>query len=329
MTNGRVLLAVPRGSCAGVDRAVSAVERALELYGPPVYVRKQIVHNSYVVAALGRRGAIFVEEPDEVPEGAILVFSAHGVAPAVRTQARQRGLRTIDATCPLVTKIHREVTRFAEAGYEIMLIGDAGHDEVAGTAGHAPDRVHIVAGPSDVAATMVSDGAKVAWVSQTTQSLDEAQATLSALRERFPQLRDPPSDDICYAVQNRQEAVKRIAARSDLVIVVGSVNSHNSAMLAEVARAAGVHAYLVDRAGEIDEKWLEAAGVVGVTGGASAPEILVREVLAWLASRGFGSVEEVSAAQEDVSFALPGELGRDYRASQLLAHEPRSRIHHD
>src|SRR6266851_110509 len=320
MNNGRVLLAAPRGSCAGVDRAVSAVEKALELYGSPVYVRKQIVHNSYVVAALVQRGAIFLEETDEVPDGGTLVFSAHGVAPAVRSHAQQRGLRTIDTTCPLVTKIHREATRFADAGYEIILIGDAEHDEVVGTAGHAPDRVHVVRGPGDVAAAKVSDPAKVAWVSQTTLSMDETQATLSALRERFPQLLDPPSDDICYAVQNRQEAVKRIAAMSDLVVVVGSANSHNSAMLADVARKAGARAYLVDHAGEIDENWLEGVKIVGATGGASAPEILVREVLAWLANRGFDSVEEVCAAQEDISFALPRELGREYRASQILAH---------
>jgi 4-hydroxy-3-methylbut-2-enyl diphosphate reductase len=320
MNKGRVLVAAPRGSCAGVDRAVSAVEKALELYGPPVYVRKQIVHNSYVVAALVQRGAVFVEEIDEVPEGATLIFSAHGVAPAVRARAQQRGLHTIDATCPLVAKIHREATRFADAGYEIVLIGDAGHDEVIGTVGHAPGRVHVVDGPGDVAGAKVGDPAKVAWVSQTTLSMTETQATLSALRERFPQLLDPPSGDICYAVQNRQEAVKRIAAMSDLVVVVGSANSHNSAVLAEVARETGARAHLVDHAGEIDENWLDGTDVVGLTGGASAPEILVREVLAWLASRGFDNVEEVPVTQEDASFALPPELGREYRASDILAH---------
>jgi 4-hydroxy-3-methylbut-2-enyl diphosphate reductase len=327
MSKGRVLLAAPRGSCAGVARAVSAVEKAIGLYGPPVYVRKQIVHNSHVVAALVQRGAVFVEEIDEVPPGATLIFSAHGVAPAVRSRAQQRGLRTIDATCPLVAKIHREATRFADAGYEIMLIGEAGHDEVTGTVGHAPGQVHVVGGPGDAAAVKVGDPAKVAWVSQTTLSMAETQATLSALRERFPQLLDPPSDDICYAVQNRQKAVKQIAAMSDLVVVVGSANSHNSAVLAEVAREAGARAHLVDHAGDIDENWLDGTDVVGLTGGASAPEILVQDVLAWLASRGFDNVEEISVTQEDASFALPRELARQYRPSQILAHEQPSLDH--
>jgi 4-hydroxy-3-methylbut-2-en-1-yl diphosphate reductase len=274
-----------------------------------------------VVAALVQRGAVFVEDIDEVPQGATLIFSAHGVAPTVRARAQQRGLHTIDATCPLVAKIHREAARFADAGYEIVLIGEAGHDEVTGIVGHAPGRVLVVGGPSDVAIAKVGDPAKVAWVSQTTRSMTETQATLSALRERFPQLLDPPSDDICYAVQNRQEAVRRIAVMSDLVVVVGSANSHNSAVLAEVAREAGARAHLVDHAGEIDENWLDDTDVVGLTGGASAPEILVREVLAWLATRGFDNVEEVSVTQEDASFALPRELGRRYRPSQILAHE--------
>ena len=320
MTKGRVLLAAPRGCCAGVDRAVSAVERALELHGAPVYVRKQIVHNSYVVAELRKRGAIFVEQTDEVPEGGVVVFSAHGVAPAVRAQARQRGLRSIDATCPLVTKVHREAARFADAGYDILLIGQAGHDEVVGTLGQVPGRVHLVTGRGDVAAVKVRDPAKVAWLSQTTLSVDEALTTANALRERFPQLLDPPSDDICFAAQNRQAAVKRIAAESDLVVVVGSANSHNSARLAEVARDVGPPAHLVDHAGEIDESWLDCVETVGITGGASAPEILVQGVLGWLGERGFDRVEEIRATEEIVSFALPRELGREYRASQTMAH---------
>jgi len=319
MKKGRVLLAAPRGCCAGVDRAVSAVERALELHGPPVYVRKQIVHNSYVVAALQKRGAVFVEETDEVPDGGVVVFSAHGVAPAVRAHARQRGLRAIDATCPLVTKVHREAAQFADAGYDILLIGQPGHDEVAGTLGQAPGRIHLVTGPGDVAAVKVRDPAKVAWLSQTTLSVDEALTTASALRERFPQLLDPPSDDICFAAQNRQAAVKRIAAESDLVVVVGSMNSHNSARLVEVAREAGAPAHLVDHAGEIDESWLDCVETVGVTGGASAPEILVQGVLAWLRERGFDRVEQIWATRESVSFALPRELGHEYRASQTMA----------
>ena len=318
-TRGRVLLAAPRGCCAGVDRAVSAVESALELHGAPVYVRKQIVHNSYVVAALQKCGAVFVEETDEVPEGGVVVFSAHGVAPAVRARASERGLRIIDATCPLVTKVHREATRFADAGYDILLIGHAGHDEVAGTLGQVPGRVHLVSGSGDVAAVTVPDPARVAWLSQTTLSVDETLATASALRGRFPQLLDPPSDDICFAAQNRQAAVKLIAAESDLVVVVGSANSHNSMRLVEVAREAGVHAHLVDHAGDIDESWLECAGTVGVTGGASAPEILVQGVLAWLAERGFDRVEEICATRESVSFALPRELGREYRPSRTMA----------
>ncbi len=320
MTNGRVLLAAPRGCCAGVDRAVSAVERALELHGAPIYVRRQIVHNSYVVAALQNRGAVFVEETDEVPDGGVVVFSAHGVAPAVRAQVRQRGLHAIDATCPLVTKVHREAARFADAGYDILLIGQPGHDEVAGTLGQVPGRIHLVSGPADVAGLKVRDPAKVAWLSQTTLSVDDALVTVSALRQRFPQLLDPPSDDICFAAQNRQAAVKRIAAESDLVVVVGSVNSHNSTRLVEVAQQAGAPAHLVDHAGEIDDGWLDRVETVGVTGGASAPEILVQGVVGWLGERGFDRVEQVWAAQESVSFALPRELGHRYRASQTMAH---------
>jgi len=319
MTNGRVLLASPRGCCAGVDRAVSAVEAALERYGAPVYVRKQIIHNSYVVATLSKRGAIFVEDVEEVPAGAVLVFSAHGVASAVRDSASRRELRVIDATCPLVTKVHREAIRFARAGYDVVLIGQPGHDEVIGTLGQAPGMVQLVSGPADVAAVKVRDTAKVAWLSQTTLSVNEARATARALRARFPQLIDPPSGDICYAAQNRQDAVERIAAASDLVLVVGSANSHNSSRLAEIARNAGAPAYRVDHAGEIQEGWLDAAETIGVTGGASVPEILVQEVLSWLASRGFDRVEQVEVTRENASFTLPSELGRDYRPSHIMA----------
>jgi 4-hydroxy-3-methylbut-2-enyl diphosphate reductase len=318
MTNRRVLLASPRGCCAGVDRAVSTVEAALERYGAPVYVRKQIVHNSYVVAALSNRGAIFVAEVDEVPAGAILIFSAHGVAPAVRDSATRRGLRVIDATCPLVTKVHREAIGFARAGHDVVLIGQPGHDEVAGTLGQAPGMVQLVSGPADAAAVKVRDPAKVAWLSQTTLSVNEAQATAHALRARFPQLTDPPSDDICYAAQNRQHAVEQIAAASDLVLVVGSANSHNTTRLAVVARNAGAHAHRIDHAGEIQESWLDAVETIGVTSGASVPEILVREVLSWLASRGFDRVEQVEVTRESASFTLPGELGRGYRPSHIM-----------
>jgi len=315
---GRVLLAAPRGCCAGVDRAVSTVEQALELYGPPVYVRKQIVHNTYIVDALQQRGAVFVEETDEVPEGAVVVFSAHGVAPTVRTEAERRGLQAIDATCPLVTKVHREAVRFADAGYDILLIGHDGHEEVIGTLGQAPDRIHLVDGPDDVADLTVRDPGKVAWLSQTTLSVDETMATAERLRQRFPRLLDPPSDDICYATQNRQVAVKRIAAESDLVVVIGSVNSSNSVRLVEVAREAGIVAHLVDHAEEIDESWLDGVDTVGVTSGASVPEILVRGVLAWLAERGYDRVEQIQVAEEGIRFALPQELGRRHRPSRAM-----------
>jgi 4-hydroxy-3-methylbut-2-enyl diphosphate reductase len=312
----RVLLAKPRGYCAGVDRAVQAVERALERYGAPVYVRKQIVHNTHVVATLRRRGAIFIEETDEVPEGAVVIFSAHGVAPEVTRVARERGLRTIDATCPLVTKVHNEARRFAAQGYEILLIGHAGHEEVIGTTGEAPDSIVLVDGPRDAATVEVRDPAKVAWLSQTTLSVDETKATVAALRERFPLLSDPPSDDICYATQNRQVAVKQIASDSDVVIVVGSKNSSNSVRLVEVAREAGARsAYLVDDATGIDRAWLTGARTVGVTSGASVPEDLVAEVLGQLAREGFGEVQEVDSAHENLTFALPHELRREPAAS--------------
>jgi 4-hydroxy-3-methylbut-2-enyl diphosphate reductase len=309
-----VLLASPRGYCAGVDRAVQTVERALERYGAPVYVRKQIVHNSHVVARLERLGAIFVDETDEVPEEAVVVFSAHGVAPVVHEQAAERRLHTIDATCPLVTKVHAEARRFDREDYDILLIGHDGHEEVIGTTGEAPDRVHLVDGPDAVDTIEVHDPARVAWLSQTTLSVDETLETVAALRQKFPLLVDPPSDDICYATQNRQVAVKEIAAKSDLVLVVGSANSSNSVRLVEVARDAGAAAsYLVDDISHIDESWLDHVTTVGVTSGASVPESLVADVLDWLAARGYGDVEEVVAAQEHLTFALPHELRRDRR----------------
>ncbi len=305
----RVLLAKPRGYCAGVDRAVQTVERALERYGAPVYVRKQIVHNTHVVHSLEERGAIFVEETEEVPEGAVVVFSAHGVAPEVRDEARDRRLRTIDATCPLVTKVHNEARRFAAQDYDILLIGHEGHEEVIGTTGEAPDHIHLVDGPKGSESVEVRDPAKVAWLSQTTLSVDETDETVAALRERFPQLLDPPSDDICYATQNRQAAVKQIAAQSDVVIVVGSRNSSNSVRLVEVALDAGAKAaYLVDDAAGIQQSWLHEATTIGVTSGASVPEDLVAGVLARLADSGFGDVEEVEAVHERMVFALPHEL---------------------
>jgi len=305
----RVLLAKPRGYCAGVDRAVQAVERALERYGTPVYVRKQIVHNTHVVKTLEQRGAIFVEETDEVPEGSVVVFSAHGVAPEVRDEAKDRSLRTIDATCPLVTKVHSEARRFAAQDYDILLIGHEGHEEVIGTTGEAPQSIHLVDGPDGSKDVQVRDPAKVAWLSQTTLSVDETIETVAALRERFPQLIDPPSDDICYATQNRQAAVKQIADRSDLVIVVGSRNSSNSVRLVEVALDAGVRAaYLVEDANAIDQSWLHGASTIGVTSGASVPEDLVAGVLSKLAEAGFDDVEEIEAVHERMVFALPHEL---------------------
>jgi 4-hydroxy-3-methylbut-2-enyl diphosphate reductase len=313
----RVLLAAPRGYCAGVDRAVQTVERALDLHGAPVYVRKEIVHNKHVVATLRERGAIFVDETDEVPEGAVVVFSAHGVAPIVHQEAAARSLHAIDATCPLVTKVHKEAVRFAKDDYDILLIGHEGHEEVIGTAGEAPDHIHLVDGPDDVANVTVRDPEKVAWLSQTTLSVDETLTTVAALRKRFPLLQDPPSDDICYATQNRQEAVKAMAPKTDLVIVVGSTNSSNSVRLVEVALEYGATAaYLVDRAAEVDEAWLDAVHTVGVTSGASVPEILVTDLLAFLAQRGFGTVEVVSAAEENLLFALPPELRRGLKAAE-------------
>jgi 4-hydroxy-3-methylbut-2-en-1-yl diphosphate reductase len=308
----RVLLASPRGYCAGVDRAVQTVERALERYGAPIYVRKQIVHNSHVVRRLEGLGAIFVEETEEVPEGAVVVFSAHGVSPVVHDEAAQRGLRTIDATCPLVTKVHAEARRFDREGYDILLIGHEGHEEVIGTTGEAPDRVHLVDGPDSVGDIDVRDPDRVAWLSQTTLSVDETMQTVAALRQRFPSLIDPPSDDICYATQNRQVAIKVVAAESELVLVVGSANSSNSVRLVEVALDAGAHAaHLVDDVSHIEESWLDGVRTVGVTSGASAPESLVGDVLRWLADRGYADVDEVTSAAETLTFALPPELRRD------------------
>ncbi|MBC6451138.1 4-hydroxy-3-methylbut-2-enyl diphosphate reductase [Actinokineospora xionganensis] len=313
----RVLLANPRGYCAGVDRAVITVEKALETYGPPVYVRKEIVHNRHVVETLRERGAIFVDEADEVPEGALVVFSAHGVSPAVHEQSAARNLRTIDATCPLVTKVHFEAKRFAKEDYDILLIGHEGHEEVEGTAGEAPDHVQLVDGPEDVDKVVVRDPSKVIWLSQTTLSVDETMERVDQLRERFPDLQNPPSDDICYATSNRQVAVKALAPECDLVLVVGSTNSSNSKRLVEVALLAGARAsYLVDYAHEVDEAWLEGVTTVGVTSGASVPDNLVMDLLAWLAERGYGDVEEVTTANEKIAFALPPELRKDLKPAR-------------
>jgi 4-hydroxy-3-methylbut-2-enyl diphosphate reductase len=312
----RVLLAAPRGYCAGVDRAVVAVEQALEHYGAPVYVRKEIVHNRHVVETLAARGAVFVEETDEVPEGARVVFSAHGVSPAVRAAAQARSLRTIDATCPLVTKVHKEAVRFAADDLDVLLIGHVGHEEVEGTQGEAPEHVQVVGSPDAVADVVVRDERRVVWISQTTLSVDETMETVRRLRERFPHLMDPPSDDICYATQNRQVAVKKLAPECDVVITVGSANSSNSVRLVEVALDAGARAsYRVDTAAQVDPAWLADARTVGVTSGASVPEILVRDVLDLLAAHGFSDVEEVRTATEDLMFSLPRELRADLRAA--------------
>jgi 4-hydroxy-3-methylbut-2-en-1-yl diphosphate reductase len=305
----RVLLAEPRGYCAGVDRAVETVERALEKHGAPVYVRHEIVHNRHVVDTLAKAGAVFVDETDEVPEGAIVVFSAHGVAPTVHATAKERSLQVIDATCPLVTKVHNEAKRFARDDYDILLIGHEGHEEVVGTAGEAPDHVQLVDGPDSVDDVTVRDENKVIWLSQTTLSVDETMETVRRLREKFPTLQDPPSDDICYATQNRQVAVKAMAPECELVIVVGSRNSSNSVRLVEVALNAGSDAaHLVDYADDIDPAWLEGVTTVGVTSGASVPEILVRGVLERLAEHGFDTVQPVTTANETLVFALPREI---------------------
>lgn len=312
----KVLLAAPRGYCAGVDRAVVTVEKALDLYGPPVYVRKQIVHNKYVVHKLEERGAIFVDEVEEVPEGATVVFSAHGVAPSVHEESAERNLKTIDATCPLVTKVHAEARRFASEGYDILLIGHEGHEEVEGTMGEAPEAITLVQDPASALDVEIGNPDRVIWLSQTTLSVDETMQTVDALKERFPNLIAPPSDDICYATQNRQGAVKEIAAKCDVLIVVGSGNSSNSVRLVEVALDAGAGAsYRVDSFDELQEAWFENANVVGLTSGASVPEILVDEVLHWLCDRDFCDVETVTTAQETLIFALPPELRRDIKAA--------------
>ena len=308
----RVLLAAPRGYCAGVDRAVIAVEKALENFGAPVYVRKQIVHNIHVVSTLEQKGAIFVDDVGEVPVGARVVFSAHGVSPAVVRGAADRQLQTIDATCPLVTKVHREAMRFARDDFEILLIGHAGHEEVEGTMGHAPERTTLVNSPADVANIVVKNPDNLVWLSQTTLSVDETMETVRLLRERFPTLQDPPSDDICYATQNRQVAIKKVAQDADLVIVVGSANSSNTVRLVDVALEYGAAAaYRVDYASEIRQEWLDGVNTVGVTSGASVPEVLVQQVLDDLADAGYGDVSQVVTAEEDLMFSLPKELRKD------------------
>jgi 4-hydroxy-3-methylbut-2-enyl diphosphate reductase len=306
VTPEKLLLAAPRGYCAGVDRAVQTVERALELYGPPVYVRKEIVHNKHVVAQLRDRGAVFVDELDDtVPEGAITIFSAHGVSPAVHADAERRGLRTIDATCPLVTKVHREALKFAAEGYTIVLIGHAGHEEVEGTMGEAPEAIVLVETEEDVDALEVADPERVAYVSQTTLSVDETRAIINRLRERFPSITGPRTDDICYATTNRQAAVKQMAVQCDLVLVIGSQNSSNSQRLVDVARAAGADAHLIDNQAKVRDEWLEGAKVVGISSGASAPEELVQRLVEFFRARGTQHVEEFEVMREDVRFMLP------------------------
>lgn len=312
----KVLVAAPRGYCAGVDRAILTVEKALDLYGGPLYVRKEIVHNKHVVESLQERGVIFVDEVAEVPEGATVVFSAHGVAPVVHAEAAERNLKTIDATCPLVTKVHAEARRFANEGFDIILIGHEGHEEVVGTTGEAPDAITLVENPESAREVEIENPDKVIWLSQTTLSVDETLQTVDVLKERFPNLQSPPSDDICYATQNRQTAVKAMAPDCDVVIVVGSGNSSNSVRLVEVALEAGADAsYRVDSYRELQEAWIHGAKTVGVTSGASVPELLVKEVLAWLAERGYSTVEEVVTAEETLMFALPPELRRDIKAA--------------
>jgi 4-hydroxy-3-methylbut-2-enyl diphosphate reductase len=313
----RVLLAAPRGYCAGVDRAVVAVEKSLELYGAPVYVRKEIVHNKHVVSTLEQRGVIFVNETDEVPEGATVVFSAHGVSPAVHEAAAARNLKTIDATCPLVTKVHNEVKRFADDETEILLIGHNGHEEVEGTAGEAPGKVRIVDGLEEARTIQPTPGKKLVWLTQTTLSVDETMQSVAILKDRFPEIANPPSDDICYATQNRQEAIKAIAPQADLVIVVGSTNSSNSVRLVEVALEYGAKAaYLIDYAAEVKDEWFSGVETIGVTSGASVPEILVDDLLKHLSTHGYGDVEEVRATEETLLFALPKELRADLKSAK-------------
>jgi 4-hydroxy-3-methylbut-2-enyl diphosphate reductase len=304
----KLLLAAPRGYCAGVDRAVQTVERALEVHGAPVYVRKEIVHNKHVVAQLRKRGAIFVEDHTEVPEGAVCVFSAHGVAPSVRAGAAARKLQTIDATCPLVTKVHREAVRFAEQGYTIVLVGHDGHEEVEGTMGEAPDRIKLVQEESDIETLEVEDPERVAYVTQTTLAVDETSAIVARLRERFPAIVGPRTDDICYATTNRQAAVKQMAANCDLLLVIGSRNSSNSVRLVEVARDCGTEAHLIDHAGEVREEWLAGKRVVGISSGASAPEELVSELVDFFRARGVRDISEFDVIREDVRFMLPKQI---------------------
>ncbi|HEY6670941.1 MAG TPA: 4-hydroxy-3-methylbut-2-enyl diphosphate reductase [Solirubrobacterales bacterium] len=304
----RVLLAAPRGYCAGVDRAVQTVERALELYGEPVYVRKEIVHNKHVVGKLEERGAIFVEEETEVPEGEMVVFSAHGVAPSVHANAAKRRLRTIDATCPLVTKVHVEARKFAKDGYTIVLIGHEGHEEVEGTTGEAPDRTMLVQTEADVDALEVEDPNRIAYITQTTLSVDETSSIIARLREKFPNAVGPKTDDICYATTNRQSAVKELARECDLVLVIGSTNSSNSNRLVEVAREHGAASHLIDNHLQVDEAWLEGVEVVGITSGASAPEELVERLVAFFRERGATDISELRTVDEDVRFMLPGEI---------------------
>ena len=301
----RLLLAAPRGYCAGVDRAVQTVERALDIHGAPVYVRKEIVHNKHVVETLRQKGAIFVEEESEVPEGATVVFSAHGVSPAVHANAAARSLQTIDATCPLVTKVHREAIKFASQGYTIVLIGHGGHEEVEGTMGEAPDHIVLVENEADVDRLEVEDPEKVAYISQTTLSVDETKSIIARLRERFPHITGPRTDDICYATTNRQAAVKQMAGECDLVLVIGSQNSSNSVRLVEVARDYGADAHLIDNETQVREEWLEGKQVVGISSGASAPEELVQRLVAFFRDRGVEDVSEFKVVQEDVRFMLP------------------------
>ncbi|GAA2293403.1 4-hydroxy-3-methylbut-2-enyl diphosphate reductase [Glycomyces scopariae] len=309
-------MAKPRGYCAGVDRAVVTVEKALELYGAPVYVRKEIVHNRHVVDTLAAKGAVFVEENEEVPTGSVVVFSAHGVAPEVHDQAAERGLKAIDATCPLVTKVHKEARRYAEEDYDILLIGHEGHEEVIGTSGEAPEHIQLVDGPDSVDGVTIRDPEKVVWLSQTTLSVDETMETVDRLKKRLPLLQSPPSDDICYATQNRQQVVKDIAADCDVMLVVGSTNSSNSVRLVEVAVQHGARSgHLIDFAHEIQDAWLDGATTVGLSSGASVPDNLVQDVLAHLAERGFASVEEFEPVTEKITFQLPRELVTDLRAA--------------
>ena len=306
----RVLLAWPRGYCAGVDRAVETVERLLAAEGPPVYVRKQIVHNLHVVRDLEGKGAVFVEEETEVPEGATVVLSAHGVAPEVHSNATARDLSVIDATCPLVTKVHLEARRFAREERTILLIGHEGHEEVVGTSGEAPDHVILVGSPSEAEVVDIPDPANVSYLTQTTLSVDETNEIIEILRRRFPQIEGPPKEDICYATQNRQDAVKEIARRSDAVLVIGSANSSNSRRLAEVAAEQGTRAYLVDDASEVRDEWLDGVDRLGLTSGASAPEWLVDRMVEHLRERGFGEVEEVRVREEQMHFSLPAGVRR-------------------